>query len=703
MKILGILVIVCTLLSVGCNSEKPNETPNYDAGIEAYKRGHYTTALYDFEKRAKQGDPVAQFCLGYMYKHGKGVKANNQTALDWYTKAAAQGHVPALNNRSLMYGQQAITLRLSLEGEAIERLIEGKDIRTYIDIEGKKIIDNLETSVEDIKKGIDQDDPNAEYNSLVAYNLALLQIEIVKVFFREDIEATAEWHETAVISLEFAAGKGYAPAQNQLATIYRDGLWGESPDIKKAEYWYSKAADKGFIPAQYNLAEMIWQRGGKENEEDSLEWYIKAADKGFAPAQYKLGQLYEDSAQNSKGDKKKEEDHWREAFKWFTKAAEQDDFSAKSALFLLYGAGKGVHENSELAMRWGFEAAQEGDAYSALVLAGMFESGNILPKDNVEAFYWYNLALKHKDTLKKTIHPAVVDEGSFITHISEGRDRVQKKLSEEQKRKIQKRVDSWKPRVLAASGTGFYIDKKHILTNAHVVTWEDPDGNKREFDEVRVGYRHVEKKPSPESVNHNVDLALLLDPRGSMSNFARFRNDPVDGAEGVISFGYPLSNVLSYRGNVTSGIVSGLSGTISDDLPENLFQHTAPIQGGNSGGPVFDLSGNVIGVTLSGLISRVKIRDDNIPQVIEIAPPQNVNFAIKFSVIEEFLTKNGVTPSTEDLEGSINDYRNNPITDDDRKKIYEKAQAFTLPVFCFINKIPERFPLHEISIKMLNH
>ena len=71
MRILAILVIVCTLLSVGCSSEKPNETPNYDAGIAAYKRGHYAVALSNFESRVMkdENDFVAQFCLGYMYDH----------------------------------------------------------------------------------------------------------------------------------------------------------------------------------------------------------------------------------------------------------------------------------------------------------------------------------------------------------------------------------------------------------------------------------------------------------------------------------------------------------------------------------------------------------------------------------------------------------------------------------------------------------
>ena len=47
------------------NSSTVEDCSNYDAGIAAYKRGHYEMAMYDFEQRAVQGDPVAQFCLGF--------------------------------------------------------------------------------------------------------------------------------------------------------------------------------------------------------------------------------------------------------------------------------------------------------------------------------------------------------------------------------------------------------------------------------------------------------------------------------------------------------------------------------------------------------------------------------------------------------------------------------------------------------------
>ena len=79
------------------------ESSNYDPGIAAYYRGHYEVAMYDFEQRAVQGDPIAQFCLACMYKHGKGVPPNPLKAIEWYTKAAEQDYTAAQNDLGVMY------------------------------------------------------------------------------------------------------------------------------------------------------------------------------------------------------------------------------------------------------------------------------------------------------------------------------------------------------------------------------------------------------------------------------------------------------------------------------------------------------------------------------------------------------------------------------------------------------------------------
>jgi uncharacterized protein len=65
------------------------------AGIDAYNRGDFTTAIKLWREQALKGDPDAQFNLGQAYKMGRGVKVDLDVALDWYRRAAAQGHLKA--------------------------------------------------------------------------------------------------------------------------------------------------------------------------------------------------------------------------------------------------------------------------------------------------------------------------------------------------------------------------------------------------------------------------------------------------------------------------------------------------------------------------------------------------------------------------------------------------------------------------------
>jgi uncharacterized protein len=65
------------------------------AGVDAWTRGDFEAAVKQWREPALKGDPDAQFNLGQAYKMGRGVKTDLNIALDWYAKAAAQGHLQA--------------------------------------------------------------------------------------------------------------------------------------------------------------------------------------------------------------------------------------------------------------------------------------------------------------------------------------------------------------------------------------------------------------------------------------------------------------------------------------------------------------------------------------------------------------------------------------------------------------------------------
>jgi TPR repeat protein len=76
---------------------------DYKAGVAAYEREDYKTALKEFGPLAEKGDAAAQAHLGGMYQHGYGVPTDYAKALTWYRKAAAQGNARGQTGLGFMY------------------------------------------------------------------------------------------------------------------------------------------------------------------------------------------------------------------------------------------------------------------------------------------------------------------------------------------------------------------------------------------------------------------------------------------------------------------------------------------------------------------------------------------------------------------------------------------------------------------------
>jgi uncharacterized protein len=103
----------------------------------------------------------------------------------------------------------------------------------------------------------------------------------------------------------------------------------------------------------------------------------------------------------------------------------------------------------------------------------------------------------------------------------------------------------------------------------------------------------------------------------------------------AVAIGFPLTDILATQANVTTGDVSSLAGIRND----SRYLQITPIQPGNSGGPLFDASGNVIGV-VSAKLDAVKVAG------VTGQIPENVNFALNVSVVRAFLDSRGVAYQT---------------------------------------------------------
>jgi S1-C subfamily serine protease len=126
----------------------------------------------------------------------------------------------------------------------------------------------------------------------------------------------------------------------------------------------------------------------------------------------------------------------------------------------------------------------------------------------------------------------------------------------------------------------------------------------------------------------------------------------------VVVIGYPLHWLLSSDFTITTGIVGSLSGILNDT---RYLQISAAIQPGNSGGPLFDTNGLVIGVVAEKInaLAVARYTGGNLPE--------NINFAIKTGMIRDFLD-NSVVPYETAAPG----------VELKTPEIAEKARAFTL-------------------------
>ncbi|MEY4794580.1 MAG: hypothetical protein RL724_1516 [Pseudomonadota bacterium] len=183
-----------------------------------------------------------------------------------------------------------------------------------------------------------------------------------------------------------------------------------------------------------------------------------------------------------------------------------------------------------------------------------------------------------------------------------------------------------------SSGTGFVVASQRIMTNHHVV-----DG----CAEMSARLPNGQEIPAIVIASDATRDLALLRTEADAGPILPFRGSAtVRRGEGVVTYGFPLAGLLSSGPTLTTGEVSALAGLA--DNPRHI-QISAPVQPGNSGGPLLDMRGQVIGVVVSKLNAGQVAR-----QTGDI--PQNVNFAVKHTEALDFLREQNVavTPGNTD-------------------------------------------------------
>jgi len=174
------------------------------------------------------------------------------------------------------------------------------------------------------------------------------------------------------------------------------------------------------------------------------------------------------------------------------------------------------------------------------------------------------------------------------------------------------------------TGSGFSIGGDVFVTNAHVVNG---------CVTVTLGHsQHGVFDGDVVALDRANDLAAIRIKGWPDSSLSLNAENEVRLGMRVATFGYPYGGAIASTGTLSTGDINALSG-LGDD--SRFLQISAPVQPGNSGGPLVNSRGELVGI-VTGKLNAIRIAE------ITGDIPQNVNFAIKTNSLRTFLTSNGI-------------------------------------------------------------
>lgn len=202
------------------------------------------------------------------------------------------------------------------------------------------------------------------------------------------------------------------------------------------------------------------------------------------------------------------------------------------------------------------------------------------------------------------------------------------------------------------TGTGFAISDGFIATNYHVINGAKTILVKGVNGDMKNAYRGYVVASDRE---HDIAIIQIVD-----KNFDNFEDIPYcigksipEVGDKIFVLGYPMTSTMGEDVKLTDGIISSASGYKGD---QSMYQISAAVQPGNSGGPLFDDNGNVIGIICA-----------------KHADAENANYAVKSSYLLNLCNRSDV-----DIKPS----KNNSINSTSLSKIVKQVQPFVYLVEC---------------------
>jgi len=642
----------------------------------------YSKALEYYQRASDLQEDSSQFELGLMHEFGMGVEKNIDKALEYYRLSAEKMDIDAKYRIHLIQGKVPQDETNKLFQEGLEYMYGIKDNLDW------------DKAIEIFKRGADNQHPLSTYNLAVltqlnsnikkqneifkltekAANLGVIRAQSDLASYYEngtgiekDSKKSAEWEARA-------AAQGNIESIRATATKYKDGS-GVDKNFKKAIEWYEKGAELNDPTSLFELAQMVENGKGIEpNIERAIELYIKAAklsnkdaykelidiylkghrgvpqdteksfklskegaEKGFADSQNKLASHYYKGVYVDKDMEK--------AFEWYKKAADQGLAKAYFNLGVFYDSGIAVKKDYKEAFKWFLKGAENGHKESQYKVGEYYDFGFHVQENNDTALDWFTKAAN------QGYYDAQYGLGKLYYYGNEGYDVNYQKAADWFRKAADNKdskEDKKKELAVTSYGSGFFVTNNHIVTNNHVT-----EG----CDEIEVKNKKYSSKVELVDSDSNTDLSILSTGK-PYNNFLSFRNGkPIKTGETAIVLGYPLGSRLGSDLKVTVGNIAALTG-YKNNITE--LQLTAPVQPGNSGGPLLDDNGNVVGIIVASLESTSGLKKGKIAQ--------NVNFAIKSNMAKIFMDLNSIEY---DVRKPLETYPVNEIVDNSRDAVVQ--------------------------------
>jgi S1-C subfamily serine protease len=308
----------------------------------------------------------------------------------------------------------------------------------------------------------------------------------------------------------------------------------------------------------------------------------------------------------------------------------------------MYQNGEGVEKNLEKSLKWSKNAAENGHVRSQLKLWSIYRQGEFVSKDEIEALAWLYV-VKGKNPDEKEMG---IKREQLNMLIDAGEDRVGKGnslLAQQRAKEINQIIEAKrksignktknKPSEPKKSGTGTFVSEDGlILTAAHVVEGANS---------INVITNQGLLPATIQQIDKANDIAILR-CKGKFSPLPIINSKSVRVGQAVFTIGFPQTELQGFNPKFTKGEISSQTG-MQDD-PRH-WQISVPVQPGNSGGPLLDESGNIVGIVVSGLNAIAVAKHTG-------SLPQNVNYALKSSYIRPLLEHHDINLTSTSKPGA---------------------------------------------------